>query len=54
MEETVNFDSINKYNTFNNNETLHPLVSVVDVSKADKRKGFKANFGFYCVLRAWI
>lgn len=27
MEETLNFDTVNKYNVFNNNKTLHPLVA---------------------------
>lgn len=29
MEEILKFDTISQYNTFNRNETLHPLVSVV-------------------------
>ncbi|RZK86198.1 MAG: AraC family transcriptional regulator, partial [Pedobacter sp.] len=35
MEEIINFSTIKEYNLFNNNETLHPLVSVVDLAKAD-------------------
>ena len=34
MENLRRFETINDYNVFNNNETLHPLVSVVDLSKA--------------------
>lgn len=30
MEEILKFDTIGQYNAFNKNETLHPLVSVVD------------------------
>lgn len=51
MEPIINFDTISKYNDFNKNETKHPLVSVIDFSKADPRNGgFKALFGFYCVF----
>jgi AraC family transcriptional activator of pobA len=44
------FETINDYNVFNNNETLHPLVSVVDVSKADPRQASNMYFGFYTVF----
>jgi AraC-like DNA-binding protein len=44
------FETINDYNVFNNNETLHPLVSVVDLSKADPRQGSKMYFGFYTIF----
>jgi len=44
------FETINDYNVFNNNPTLHPLVSVVDLSKASPRTGSRMYFGFYTVL----
>lgn len=44
------FATINDYNVFNNNETLHPMVSVVDLSKADPRQGSKMYFGFYTIF----
>lgn len=50
MEPIINFDSVNDYNAFNNNETLHPLVSIVDLSKADSRVHYKMNFGLYCII----
>ncbi len=51
MEQIIDFDTISKYNAFNKNETKHPLVSVVDFSKADPRHGgFTALFGFYTVF----
>ena len=50
MENIVRFDTIKQYNAFNNNETLHPLVSVIDMSKADKRGHARMNFGFYVVF----
>jgi len=34
MENLIRFDCISQYNDFNNQETLHPLVSVVDFTKA--------------------
>lgn len=50
MEEILKFDSVDQYNKFNQHETLHPLVSVIDYSKADRRKLRKGYFGFYGVL----
>lgn len=50
MDTTRRFETINEYNAFNNNETLHPLVSVVDLSKADPRTGSKMYFGFYTIF----
>lgn len=50
MEKIIHFNSIRDYNSFNKNETLHPLVSIVDLSKADIRQQYKMNFGIYCVI----
>jgi AraC-like DNA-binding protein len=50
MENMRRFETINDYNTFNNNETLHPLISVVDLSKADPRQGSQMYFGFYTIF----
>ncbi len=50
MDNIKRFESINDYNTFNNNETLHPLVSVVDLSKANPRQGSRMYFGFYTIF----
>lgn len=50
MEKTHDFNSISKYNDFNNQETLHPLVSIIDFSNANKRKGSRMNFGLYCIF----
>lgn len=50
MEDIKRFDTISEYNAFNNNETKHPLVSVVDLSKADPRQGSRMYFGFYTVF----
>ena len=50
MDQVFNFETIKEYNDFNNQETLHPLVSVIDFSKANKRTGSKMNFGIFCVF----
>lgn len=50
MDNLRRFETITEYNSFNNNETLHPLVSVVDLSKADPRQGSRMYFGFYTIF----
>lgn len=50
MEEILKFDTIGQYNAFNRNETLHPLVSVVDLAKAAPRQMRRMSYGFYVVF----
>lgn len=50
MERVINFNTVNDYNAFNNHLTLHPLVSIVDLSKADPRAGCRMSFNIYCVV----
>jgi AraC family transcriptional activator of pobA len=50
MDVMQRFETINDYNVFNNNDTLHPLVSVVDLSKASPRQGSRMYFGFYTIF----
>ena len=50
MDNIRRFETINDYNAFNNNETLHPQVSVVDLSKASPRQGSRMYFGFYTIF----
>jgi len=50
MDNIRRFNNISEYNAFNRNETLHPLVSVVDLSKAAPREGSPMYFGFYTVF----
>ncbi|MDR3678332.1 MAG: helix-turn-helix transcriptional regulator [Flavipsychrobacter sp.] len=50
MENLVRFETITDYNAFNSNETLHPLVSVVDISKAAPRRAASMYYGFYAVF----
>ncbi len=55
MDQIFRFETIAEYNAFNNHETLHPLVSVIDFSKANPRswggrKNVRIYYGFYCVF----
>ncbi|MDN3583190.1 helix-turn-helix domain-containing protein [Mucilaginibacter flavus] len=50
MGEMLRFNTISEYNAFNNNITKHPLVSVVDFTKAAPRQGNKMYFGFYTIF----
>lgn len=55
MEQLYKFETVGDYNTLNNHETLHPLVSVIDFSKAKPRswngnKKVKINYGLYCIF----
>ena len=50
MDNMRRFETINDYNVFNNKETLHPLVSVIDMSKANPRQASNMYFGFYTVF----
>jgi len=50
MDTMLKFNTVSEYNAFNNNVTKHPLVSVVDFSKAAPRKGHRMYFGFYTIF----
>ena len=50
MEDILRFETVSQYNAFNNQETLHPLVSVIDFSKANPRRLRKTYFGFYLII----
>jgi len=55
MEQVYKFDTVSEYNALNNQETLHPLVTVVDFSNAKPRswgasKTVKINYGLYCIF----
>lgn len=50
MERLRRFETISDYNAFNNTETRHPLVSVIDLSKAEPRQASSMYFGFYTVF----
>lgn len=48
--DMLRFNSVSEYNAFNNNVTKHPLVSVVDFSKAAPRTGHLMYIGFYTIF----
>jgi len=55
MEGAFRFDTVSEYNALNNHETLHPLVGVIDFSKAHPRswsgdKSVRINHGLYCIF----
>ena len=50
MENFINFETISQYCAFNKNETMHPLINVVDLSKASKRTHGRYRYGFYTVF----
>lgn len=50
MDNIINFSSIKEYNAFNNNETQHPLVSVVNLEKADPRQHRRLRYEFYTIF----
>lgn len=50
MADSQNFDTVSQYSAFNKNETRHPLVNVIDLSKSDPRYRRRLHFGFYTVF----
>tara|TARA_R100000935_G_scaffold3137_5_gene8296 strand:+ start:8918 stop:9829 length:912 start_codon:yes stop_codon:yes gene_type:complete len=55
MEGLFKFETVSEYNALNNHETLHPLVNIIDFSKANPRswggaKTIKINYGLYCIF----
>lgn len=50
MEEITKIDTIHQYNEYMGMETLHPLVSVVDMSKCTPRQFHRINYGLYCIF----
>jgi AraC-like DNA-binding protein len=50
MSQLYRFNTVSDYNDFNNHDTPHPLVNVIDFSKAEVRTGKKMYFGLYCIV----
>ena len=50
MNEILKLDNIFQYNDMMGQETLHPLVSVVDFSKCKPMLHSLQRFGFYAVF----
>ena len=48
MENLIKIDTVDQYNKMFGLETLHPLVSVVDLSKSETwPTNFRVNYGIY-------
>lgn len=50
MEEIVKLESVTAYNKMRGVETLHPLVTVIDLSKANPIAARTFNFGMYAIF----
>ncbi len=50
MSEVLKINSVTEYNNLIGQETLHPLVSVVDFSKVDAFSFFKAQMDVYAIF----
>lgn len=50
MDTLKRFETVNDYNIFNQHETLHPLVTVIDMSKATPRSATNMYYGLYTVF----
>lgn len=50
MEDITRIDTIHQYNEYMGVETLHPLVSVVNMSKCAPREFHRINYGLYCIF----
>lgn len=50
MEQIIKINTIDQYNKLFGFETLHPLVAVVDLSKAEKwTPHYRFNYSMYCL-----
>ena len=50
MEDILKFETVKQYNEFNKQDTLHPLVSMVDLSRADPRQSRRMSYNFYTIF----
>jgi AraC-like DNA-binding protein len=50
MNDIIKLENISEYNTMRGIETLHPLVSVYDLSEMQLIPPIRVNLGFYCVF----
>ena len=51
MDEVIKIDTVDQYNKLFGLETLHPLVSIVDLSKAETwPTSFRLNYGIYSLF----
>jgi len=49
MEEIMKLDTVAEYNSLRGLKTMHPLVTVLDLSKAKSLPARTFNFGLYAV-----
>ncbi|QHT67313.1 AraC family transcriptional regulator [Rhodocytophaga rosea] len=49
MEQSIHFDSVSTYNVFGNHPTYHPLISVLDLSKAKPNQIKHMHIGIYAI-----
>lgn len=49
-KKLLNIETVSEYNDMLGVETLHPLVSVIDLSRAKPMKHMRHTFGFYVVF----
>jgi AraC-like DNA-binding protein len=50
MDPITDFATIKDYCRFNQQETRHPLIGLIDLSRADPRQLRRMRFGFYVVF----
>lgn len=50
MSEIAKISTVKEYNSFVGQETLHPLISIVDFSKMKPFEFFKAQMGVYAIF----
>lgn len=50
MNDIITLDNVQDYNRLLGTKTLHPLVSVTDLSTLESIRHCRKNFGFYCVF----
>jgi AraC family transcriptional activator of pobA len=49
MEQIVKLETVTQYNIMRNVQTLHPLITVIDLSQADPMPAATFNFGLYAI-----
>ena len=50
QESVLRIENVDQYNSYFHQPTLHPLVSVADLSRADLSLFAPTDFGMYCVV----
>lgn len=50
MDDILSFNTITEFNSFSHQETLHPLVSVVNLANAEPRQFKRLRYEFYTIF----